>query len=223
MLNPRLDILPAAQRILWAELGQTPNRFVLYGGTAMALRLGHRQSLDFDFFSNDSFEPGSLYSNIPYLAHARIDQRGDNTLSATVDRNGPVRVSYLGDVRMRSVKTPDLASDNGLQIASLLDLAATKLKTIQQRAEVKDYLDIAAALAEGISLSDSLGSAIAIYGKTFNPLAALKALSYFEDGTLPTLPQGIRQQLRKSAQQVDLISLPRMPVRPDITHESMQS
>ena len=55
MFEPRLDILPPAQRRLWNELGSTPPDFVLYGGTALALRLGHRQSEDFDFFSSYSF------------------------------------------------------------------------------------------------------------------------------------------------------------------------
>ena len=45
--QPRLDILPAAQRKLWCELGATPDHFTLYGRTALALRLGHRQSADF--------------------------------------------------------------------------------------------------------------------------------------------------------------------------------
>lgn len=42
--TPRLDILPSAQRRLWDELGATPPEFTLYGGTAIALQLGHRQS-----------------------------------------------------------------------------------------------------------------------------------------------------------------------------------
>jgi hypothetical protein len=39
--TPRVDVLPASQRRLWEELGATPPHFVLYGGTAIALRLGH--------------------------------------------------------------------------------------------------------------------------------------------------------------------------------------
>src|ERR1700689_1890447 len=49
--NPRLDILPAAQLRLWFELSAVPEEFVLYRGTALALPLGHRTSIDFDFFS----------------------------------------------------------------------------------------------------------------------------------------------------------------------------
>jgi Nucleotidyl transferase AbiEii toxin, Type IV TA system len=58
VFNPRLDILPDVQQRLWPELAQTPDNFTLYGGTAIALRLGHRQSVDFDFFAlTSSFEP----------------------------------------------------------------------------------------------------------------------------------------------------------------------
>ena len=55
--KPRLDILPPAQRALWSEVDATPEHFTLYGGTALALRLGHRQSLDFAFFSRVAFDP----------------------------------------------------------------------------------------------------------------------------------------------------------------------
>jgi hypothetical protein len=55
MFTPNLNILPEPQRRLWGELRDTPQAFVLYGGTALALRLGHRQSEDFDFFSNQPF------------------------------------------------------------------------------------------------------------------------------------------------------------------------
>jgi hypothetical protein len=45
---PRLDILPLAQRLLWDAFSAIPAEFTVYGGTAIALHLGHRQSLDFD-------------------------------------------------------------------------------------------------------------------------------------------------------------------------------
>ena len=68
--QPRLDILPPPQRALWPELDVTPDNFTLYGGTALALRIGHRQSVDFDFFSRTAFEPATLAREIPYLAGA---------------------------------------------------------------------------------------------------------------------------------------------------------
>ena len=57
---PRLDALGPAQRHLWSRLASTPSSFVLYGDTALALRLGHRASVDFDFFSSSSFQPDAL-------------------------------------------------------------------------------------------------------------------------------------------------------------------
>src|SRR6202162_1702346 len=95
--SPRLDVLPAAQRRLWPELAETPANFTLYGGTAIALRLGHRQSVDFDFFAPASaFEPASLLEQLPYLKGARVRQSSANTLTVTVDRAGPVQLSFFG-------------------------------------------------------------------------------------------------------------------------------
>lgn len=218
LFNPQIGILPPAQRSLWPELRETPPTFVLYGGTALALRLGHRQSEDFDFFSNESFDPGDLWKSVAYLRTARIDQRGNNTLSAVVDRGGPVKVSFFGDVRIGHVNEPDVA-EQGLQIASLLDLTATKLKTVQQRAEAKDYRDIVAALDGGIELKEALGAAQSIYGKTFNAIAALKALTYFEDGNLPTLPADLRRRLVEFAQTIKLQALPMIVSKPGITRQ----
>jgi Nucleotidyl transferase AbiEii toxin, Type IV TA system len=58
---PRLDILPLPQRRLWDEFAGIPPEFVLYGGTAIALHLGHRESVDFDFFGSRSFDPAKAY------------------------------------------------------------------------------------------------------------------------------------------------------------------
>ena len=60
-----LSILPEPQLLLWEELAITPGKFVLYGGTAIALQLGHRESVDFDFFTDQTFDPQSLYDEIP--------------------------------------------------------------------------------------------------------------------------------------------------------------
>ncbi len=221
MFRPKLDILPAAQCLIWEDLNQIPRSFVLYGGTAMALRLGHRQSVDFDFFSNERFEPSSLLWSLSSLREARVDQRGNDTLSVVVDRSGPVRLSFFGDVRMNRIQDPDIAPDNRLQVASLLDLTATKLKTIQQRAEAKDYRDIAAAFDAGIGLAEALGAATAVFGKTFNAMAALKALTYFGDGNLPSLPQTIQDRLRTSAEGLKLEALPQVVPRPGIQRQDV--
>lgn len=92
---PRLDILPAAQRRLWTELNEVPPEFVLYGGTAIALHLGHRESVDFDFFGSEAFDPSKLQPKMSFMANAQITQRGPNTLTGSVDRDGLVKVFFL--------------------------------------------------------------------------------------------------------------------------------
>lgn len=75
--TPRLDILPPPQRRLWDELSAVPPEFVLYGGTALALHLGHRASMDFDFFGNKPLDPSRLVPAVPFLGGAA---RGGNPI-----------------------------------------------------------------------------------------------------------------------------------------------
>ena len=130
-INPKLDILPAPQRRLWDELHAVPEPFILYGGTAIALHLGHRQSEDFDFFADTDIDVAALYQSIPFLRGARIIQREPNTLDCIVDRDGPVKVSFLGVPNVRRIRAPYVAPDNGLRIADLLDLGGTKANVVQ--------------------------------------------------------------------------------------------
>lgn len=207
--SPRLDILPPSQRRLWPELIEVPGEFVLYGGTAIALHLGHRQSVDFDFFGNRGLDPTSLALAIPFLAGATITQREPNTLSCVVERGGEVKLSFFGVPGLARLRPPLVAPDNGLKIASLLDLAGTKASVVQMRAEAKDYIDIDAMLLDGrIDLPAALASARALYGVQYNPQITLKALSYFDDGNVGTLPGKVKDRLARAASAVDLDKLP---------------
>jgi hypothetical protein len=182
---------------------------VLYGGTAIALHLGHRQSVDFDFFGDYAFDPMVLGASVPFLADGLIIQRDRDTLSAIVDRDGPVKVSFFGLPGFRRVASPVEAPDNRLKVASLLDLAGTKVSVVQVRAEAKDYIDIDALMAKGgIPLPAALAAGKFIYGRQFNPQITLKALSFFDDGDLRRLPKAMKSRLAKAAREVDLDSLP---------------
>lgn len=203
---PKLDTLASQQRLFWPELAATPGIFTLYGGTALALRLGHRASLDFDFFSNASFDPERLAEQVPYLRESERIQVGPETLTCRVDRGGPVLVSFFGNLDLGQVAAPDLARDTLLRVASLLDLAGTKAAVVQKRADVKDYLDVYAILNEGVDLPTVLAAAGAVYGPRFNPLITLKALSYFDD--VPTLPVEVRRRLARAVEAVDVTNLP---------------
>ena len=207
--TPRLDILPSSQRRLWDELSAVPVEFVLYGGTAIALHLGHRESVDFDFFGNVPLNTAELASAIPFLASAIVTQREPNTLSCMIDRGGMVKLSFFGLPGLPRLSPPHIAPDNRLQVASLLDLAGMKASVVQMRAEAKDYIDIDALLTDGrIDLPTAIAAGRAIYGTQFNPQSTLKALSYFEDGNLHRLPRSIKNRLVNATRAVDLDRLP---------------
>lgn len=209
--DPRLDVLPAPQLRLWPELAEVPSEFVLYGGTAIALHLGHRQSIDFDFFGDQAFDSINLVLEIPFLANAVVTQREPNTLGCTVDREGEIKLSFFGLPKLRRLRPPLIARDNGLRVASLLDLAATKMSVVQMRAELKDYRDIDAIVQDGrITLPMALAAAEAVYGSQFNALSTLKALAYFDDGNVRRLPQDARARLVAAVAAVDLDRLPQI-------------
>jgi hypothetical protein len=213
--TPRLDILPDAQRRLWSELGGTPRDFKLYGGTAIALRLGHRQSIDFDFFAQSSFEPDALLRKIPYLKGAIVRQSSPNTLTTTVDRSAPVQVSFFSGLDLGQVEAADFIQDPGISIASLLDLAGTKVKVIIQRVEPRDYIDIHALLTKGgIPLARMLAAASVIFGPQFNYLLTLKAIAYHDDPALAALSDDVKRDLVKAVQATDPEKLPALnPIR----------
>jgi hypothetical protein len=209
--SPRLEILPAAQRRLWPELAETPAEFTLYGGTAIALRLAHRQSADFDFFALESFEPGALLQRIPYLKSASLRQAAPNTLSVNLDRGGPVQLSYFGGLGLGQVAPTENVEGPGFKVASLIDLAGTKIAVLPQRVEVRDYLDIHALLTAGrITLPEMLAAARIIYGAQFNAVISLKAITYHKDFTLTDLPKAIRDDLLAAAKATDVQKLPEL-------------
>lgn len=190
---PRLDILPDAQRRLWPELAQTPADFTLYGGTAIPLRLGHRQSADFNFFAlTSSFVPRSLMEKVPHLKGAIVRQSAPDTLTVTIDRGGPVQLSFFGGLGLGQVAAAEPVEGPGFKVAALIDLAGMKAAVVTQRAELRDYLDIHALMTRAsISLAEMLAAAACIYGTQFNPLLSLKAMAYHEDSALAELPKGM--------------------------------
>ena len=202
MLEPILDILPQAQRELWPALVGIPDNFVLYGGTALALRLGHRSSVDFDFFSSQTLDTEALYK-IPFIADAEVLQREPTALTLSVNPPDPVKVSFFGDIGFGRVGNPDRTADGVLAVASLLDLFGTKLKVLLQRVAARDYLDLAAILRVGIPLQDGLGAAVALYGNEFPPTDAVKALAYYEEDVAGQVDGATRRFLTQQASRWD--------------------
>jgi hypothetical protein len=205
--KPCFSILPAAQKRLWPELKHAPALgYVLYGGTAIALRLGHRPSVDFDFFSDRTLDRRALEAAFPFLGRSTLlqDQPDSLTVSVscgeTVDEQ--VKVSFFGGIGFGRFEDPELTEDGVLQVASLDDLLATKVKVILQRVEAKDYQDIAAMLRSGISLDRGLAVAKLMYGNRFQSSESLKAMTYFEGGDLHLLADDDKRQLIGAASSV---------------------
>lgn len=214
--TPRIGVLPPEQRQLWLALGPaTRLGFVLYGGTAIALRLGHRPSVDFDFFTEAPLDRAALQAALPFLERATVVQDQRDAWSVLVpgaDGGGRshVKVSFFGTIDFGRVGEPDLTEDGVLLVASLADLMATKVKVVLQRAEAKDYRDIASMIAAGMSLAGALSAARQMFGPSFQPSESLKALVFFGDGDLGTLSVDEKATLIQAVRGVG--ALPHVPV-----------
>jgi len=216
-LAPDLSILPDAQADLWPRMGDIPEPFVLYGGTALALRLAHRQSVDFDFFAHDPFSARVLLDELRWLGRLEVVEMRDNELA--IIEPGGVQLAFYGGVDLQAVAEPSLVAANGLVVASVYDLAGTKAKTILDRSEWKDYVDVAMLLRAGHRLSDVIGYATAIFDRQFDFPAQifLRSLIWFEDGTAGDVSPDIRSELERAVHDLDLADIPLVqPYRPTI-------
>ncbi len=209
-LVPHLEALPEAQRRLWPALQPaTSLDFVLYGGTAVSLRCGHRQSVDFDFFTDRPLDRSAMDRGFSWLGAATVLQEAPYTLTvlageSTLDEtaSSPVKISFFGNISFGRLSDPDVTSDDVAQVASPLDLLATKLKVLLQRVEAKDYQDVAVLLHSGVALDRGLAGARALYGPAFQPAECLKALVYFQGGDLDSLTMETRNALMSAVASV---------------------
>lgn len=208
-LTPNFSKLPPVQKRLWPRLrGSTSLGFVLYGGTAISLHLGHRPSIDFDFFNDRPLVIAAIRTRFAFFESAQTLQQAKDTLVVLA---AGVKVSFFGGQRFGRVGDPLLTHDGVAQVASLEDLMAHKLKVILQRAEKKDYEDIAAMLHSGVSLARGLSAARLFYGAAFQPAESVKALTYFKDSDLPRLAKTDQRALIAAAASVG--ELPQLTLR----------
>jgi hypothetical protein len=208
--HPNFPALPEVQRLLWPYLAEVPRGFMLYGGTGLALRFGHRESVDFDFFGSDRFDPVGLQAAVPFLREAVVATAERNMLTAWVTPLGterPVKVSFFGGVGFPVLDEPGLVRENRLVVASILDLAGTKAKAINDRIELKDYLDIAELLDHGLSMSTIVSAAVAIFGDAIDFVDTASAITYFDSSDFSGFPESLKSKLRKAAIGVKRIDL----------------
>ena len=181
-----LEFYPeAVEASLWALLKTlcaepALSEFHLVGGTALALRLGHRRSLDIDMFCQASFDSQALARVLTRKLPVERHYKESDTVSAMI--NG-IKVELISHAY--PLLNPVLEVQ-GIRMASLPDLAAMKLNAISGRGLRKDFYDLA-ALLDVYSLDEMLGFFQRKYA-TGDLWHLLKSLSYFEDAEADTSP-----------------------------------
>ena len=170
---------------------------MLYGGTAVALHAGHRESEDFDFFSSlplDAERKRALPGRLG-LEDAPVIQDEENTLSLRADiGGGAVKLSFFGGLSQPRLALP-VAAPEGPRVASQLDLAGFKLAIAYKRNEENDVADLAALLEGGETLANAVGAMRMFYPEQDLTAHAVAALTWFVDRE-PS-PQGALTEARK--------------------------
>jgi hypothetical protein len=174
------EILSDAQENLLYLLSKVLSNtdFYLAGGTALALHIGHRPSLDFDWFISRIGDPEDLYK---ILKASNISYSVLTTSFETIYLNiNSIQVSFIGyDYPM--LKPPDIISSKyPFQIAGLDDIACMKLSAIASRGSRKDFVDLYFLVNEFRSLEEYLRLFMRKYKN--NDLGyIIKSLVYFKD------------------------------------------
>lgn len=181
------EVLTATQQRVLMQLASPMSRrqFYLAGGTAIALQLGHRQSVDFDWFTSERLlDPLRLAQElreegIPFVT----EQVEPGTLHGTILG---VRLSLL-EYRYPLLKPPLIWPEYDCRIASLDDLVCMKLAAVAQRGSKKDFVDIYALGIEHMPLPEMLRLYQAKY--SIHDIGhVLYGLAYFADADKEPLP-----------------------------------
>ncbi len=207
---PRLDILPRRSEG-FGRSWRTRLSTLPFMAAPQSPCVWDTASPSIFFFSPAHFEPKVLLEAIPYLKDATVRKSGPNDLAVTVERGGPVQLSFFGNFDLGQVAEHELAEGPRIKVASLVDLGGMKVAVVTQRAEVKDYLDVDSLLTRsGMPLPDMLAAAAIIYGDQFAPLLSLKAIAYHDDPSLAGLPMDVRNRLSRAVQSTDPAKLPKL-------------
>ncbi|MFH0920445.1 MAG: nucleotidyl transferase AbiEii/AbiGii toxin family protein [Fibrobacterota bacterium] len=167
----------AGQRKLLAKIADCEGvkPFYLAGGTALTFQLGHRLSVDLDFFSPLPFQGEILLAGLRHAASTELTGMERGTLHINMDG---IPVSFFE----YPYPVLELKKENGFAMASIKDIGLMKLMAIQQRGLRKDFIDLYAICKTGIRLVDLLELLKEKYTSVqFDRLALLKALVYFGD------------------------------------------
>lgn len=166
--------------------------FYLGGGTAIALQLGHRISVDFDFFTPNEFTPDLLAQEISKkTSPLTIINSDKNTLEGFLKEK--IRLHLLTYPYPLLRKT---FSQNSLAILQLEDLAAVKLSTISSRGSKKDFIDLFEIMHSQNWSIDKIFKLFArkYQGVKYSRYHLLRSLVYFDQAEAEPMPRMIKKQ-----------------------------
>jgi hypothetical protein len=183
--------ITAPQRDVLTRLaGVVPDGTYLAGGVAVALRLGHRQSLDLDLFVPSDFDVEQLAERLTIeLTSVAITGRARGTLHLEIEQL-PVSVILY---RYPLIVEPAVTESSAVPVASLPDLACMKLSAIAGRGAAKDFWDLDEMLRNQVA-DGSLSKALDLYAGKFasaDPGHVLRSLAYFAEADAARLPAGL--------------------------------
>jgi hypothetical protein len=179
------NILSEIQVGVLKKIRSLSEQSYLAGGTALALQIGHRTSLDFDFYTKDHFETGLLLKNFQHdLGSVRVDRVAKDTLILTTE-GVSVSVFYYPHELIG-----DLVLFDGIKLASIEDIAAMKMVAISMRGKRRDFIDAYYLLGK-FSLKEIVEFTIKKY-PSYQPMVILKGLIYFKDAEDDGLSRGIK-------------------------------
>ena len=170
------EILNDKQIELLPLIGEFKREYYLVGGTAIALYLGHRRSIDYDLFK---------YSTLNRKKN--LDKIQSHGYKPIVSWNVVDQMNLIvNEVKLTFFQYPfQIKADNVynsiIRIPDLLDLAAMKAYALGRRSKWKDYVDLYFLTKEKFSLDEISCRAISIYGDLFSDKLFRSQLSYFED------------------------------------------
>lgn len=150
------------------------DQFCLAGGTALALQIGHRKSIDIDFFTGNDYDVAALSNHLTQAYKAEVIREDVNTLNCFVK---DVKVDLLSH-KYPLVSQPDII--DGIRMWSLKDITAMKLNAIRNNGtRLKDFIDVY-SLLEHLSLQTMLEAVSAKYPDISIPVT-IQSLLYHED------------------------------------------
>lgn len=162
--------------------------FYLAGGTALALYLGHRFSVDLDWFAEKFDYTPSFRRRLEKIGQLGVDSESEKTFNGSL--NG-VKLSFFE--YPYPLISPKTEYAKGAWLAGVPDIAVMKLEAIASRGSYKDFIDVYFLLQE-YSLQDILGFVQKKFlGVDYNEAHLLKSLTYFQDAQGTAKPRLLRE------------------------------